>query len=113
MKPTAYYMDAGEYPQRPKSPIEPKEKTAENMRAFADSLDVYENKMELYRDKRKAYDERKAALNQDFKLDLFEEFGVTDHPKADKVFDIAWDLGHADGYDSVSYYFEKLVDIIL
>lgn len=112
MKPYEYYMDAGEYPQRPKSPVEPKNRTAENMRAFAESLDVYENEMDVYREKRKLYNEKKAELHQEFITDLFEEFGVTNHPKAHKVFNIAWDLGHANGYREVSYYFEKLVDII-
>ena len=48
-----------------------------------------------------------------FKTDLFEELGISDNPKKDKLFSIARELGHSDGYSSVAYYAEILADLIL
>jgi hypothetical protein len=47
-----------------------------------------------------------------FKNDLFEEYGVTGHPKAEKVWALAWREGHAEGLASVVDHFEELVELI-
>lgn len=47
-----------------------------------------------------------------FKEDLFKEYGVSDNPKLEKAFDMAWDRGHPSGYRDVVYYFDELVDLI-
>lgn len=47
-----------------------------------------------------------------FKTDLFKEFGVTDNPKREKAFSIAWERGHASGYYEVELCFMNIVELI-
>lgn len=55
-----------------------------------------------------------AIRNQEisFRIDLLEELGITDHPKADLLFDKAWEFGHADSYRSVFNWACALVDLL-
>lgn len=54
---------------------------------------------------------KKKAL---FRSDLEDEYGVPhDHPKAQLLWERAWDLGHANGLYEVLNHYEDLVDLIL
>ena len=48
----------------------------------------------------------------DFMKDTLEAYGLTDHPKAKRCFEIAWDIGHAYGYHEVLLHFDDLSDLI-
>jgi hypothetical protein len=67
---------------------------------------------EAYEAHRKEYNDESAKLHQEFKNDLFEEFGVSDNPKRNKCFDLAWEHGHPSGYEEVYNYFGDFVDLI-
>jgi hypothetical protein len=60
----------------------------------------------------KAYRESERYLAECFKKDLFEDLGITDNPKAEKLYLIAYDLGHSSGYSEVYGYAQDLVDLI-
>ena len=47
-----------------------------------------------------------------FRKDLYEYHGVTDNPKADKAFSIAYEHGHSSGNYSIANYFDDIVDLI-
>lgn len=49
---------------------------------------------------------------EEFKRELFKFYEVTDNPKADKAYIIAWDFGHSCGYSEVNNYFMDLVELI-
>ncbi len=59
-----------------------------------------------------AYNKEAARLEAEFRRDLFEFHGVTDNPKADLCYSIAYDKGHADGFCGVASYFSDLVQLI-
>ena len=59
-----------------------------------------------------AYNEDQQALEDLFRKDLFDEFGVTDNPKADLCYSKAWSHGHASGYADVLSYFADIVELI-
>ncbi len=61
---------------------------------------------------RQAYGAEASRLAQEFKADLFEEHGVTGHPKANKCFAIAYDYGHHAGHREMASHFDTLVDLI-
>jgi hypothetical protein len=65
----------------------------------------------FYAETRK-YGALQTALELEFKADLFDEHGVTGHPKAQRAFDIAWDYGHSSGYSEVANYFDDLADLL-
>ena len=58
------------------------------------------------------YGEETHKLHEEFVNDLFENFNVTDNPKRQKAFDLAWEKGHANGLEEVYNEFYDLVDLI-
>lgn len=40
------------------------------------------------------------------------EFGVIGNPKADKLWELAWDYGHSSGPQEVESYYIELVELI-
>ena len=48
-----------------------------------------------------------------FRADLYEHYGVAENPKADKVYDKAYDMGHHAGFGEVASHFGDLVDLIV
>lgn len=67
---------------------------------------------DAYKAHRKEYDAESAKLRQEFKNDLFDEFGVNDNPKKDRCFDLAWEHGHPSGHEEVYNYFGDFVELI-
>jgi hypothetical protein len=64
-------------------------------------------------DDRKAWHAELRHLEREvFRDDLFEEFGVTNHPKAQATFDLAWERGYAAGLHQVYYRFSELVALL-
>ncbi len=51
-------------------------------------------------------------IKTSFKKDLLRAHRVSDNPKAEKAYDIAWDYGHSHGEASVADYFYDLVELI-
>jgi len=58
------------------------------------------------------YNEETQKLAQEFEDDLFDEFGVSDNPKRHKCFGLAWENGHAYGYQEVYSHFSDYVELI-
>jgi hypothetical protein len=50
--------------------------------------------------------------DEEFKKDLFEHFGVQNHPKRETCYHLAYEIGHAHGYSEVLYHFTDLVELI-
>jgi hypothetical protein len=38
--------------------------------------------------------------------------GLSGHPKADKLYEIAWEFGHSAGYGEIEIYYDQLVDLV-
>jgi hypothetical protein len=64
------------------------------------------------KEQRRLYGAEASRLEQEFKADLFEEHGVTENPKANQCFAIAYDMGHHNGHECVANYFDTIVDLI-
>ncbi len=74
----------------------------------------YESLLFNIRDGKYDGNTRKEANDREgaFQTDLYTAFGVTNNPKAGKAYAIAWDLGHAHGYEEVVNYFSDVVELI-
>jgi hypothetical protein len=59
----------------------------------------------------KHYEEERVRLQEEFRKDLIEEYGMTGHPKADKLFNKSWDMGSSGGYEEIELYFQDLVEL--
>ncbi len=71
----------------------------------------YDSKLE-WKDDKRAYHLDQARLQDIFKHDLFEEYGVEGNPKAERCYAMAWEHGHSSGLSEVSIYFAELVTLI-
>lgn len=65
-----------------------------------------------YKEHLKQYSEEKANLLKEFKQDLFEELGITHHPKREKLFEKAWENSRSEGLYQVIVEAESLADLI-
>lgn len=63
--------------------------------------------------KRKAYRDEDKRLYEQFKKDLFEEYGVTNNPKVEQAYSLAYAYGHSCGLNEIQNYFSELVDLII
>jgi hypothetical protein len=59
----------------------------------------------------KHYQEEAKRLQDEFRKDLIDEYKMFKHPKANKLFNKAWDMGCAGGLEEVEYYFRDLVEL--
>ena len=59
----------------------------------------------------KHYQEESIKLQNEFRKDLIVEYKMSHHPKADKLFNKAWDMGCSVGYEEVEYCFRDLVEL--
>ena len=50
--------------------------------------------------------------DDDFKNDLFLVLGVSQNPKRELMYKLAWDYGHSSGYQEVYNYALDLVELI-
>lgn len=48
----------------------------------------------------------------DHKAQLAAEEGLSDHPKLDRLYALAWEHGHANGFDDVAYYFREFASLL-
>jgi hypothetical protein len=64
-----------------------------------------------YNSHMKLYNEENIRLQEEFRNDLLEEYGMAGHPQATKIFNKAWDMGCSLGYLEVQEYFEDLVEL--
>jgi len=112
MKSYEYYGNAGDYPKRPIKPmmaVKMSDATSSSALVYAKALEGYEAEMVEYNQQKAAYDERKNELYAEFKKDLLEEFGLTNHPKAEQIFSYVWEKGHACGLSDV---YSEMSDIV-
>lgn len=65
-----------------------------------------------YKAHQKEYRKEEQKLHEEFVNDLFENFNVTDNPKRQKAFDLAWEKGHSNGLEEVYNEFYDLVELI-
>jgi hypothetical protein len=58
------------------------------------------------------YNRDQKNVTDQFKADLLEELGITNHPKAELLFNMAWEEGHSEGYQSVFYYADMFSELL-
>lgn len=74
--------------------------------------DLKEQRQNLRKVSQKAYNEESARLQDQFKADLFKEFGVEKNPKAEKCYAKAYEQGHSSGYSDIANCFANMVELI-
>jgi hypothetical protein len=59
----------------------------------------------------KLYQDESIKLQNEFRKDLILKYEMNKHPKANVIFDKAWDIGCSSGLQSVEYYFTDIMDL--
>ena len=59
-----------------------------------------------------AYNTDQQRLNREFHADLADDFGLTNHPKEQKLFDLVWDSKRSDGFDAVYHEYSRMSDLL-
>lgn len=65
------------------------------------------------RAQRELHDAETNRLNQLFQADLEAEYGLTGHPKAARLFGLAWERGHSSGYSDVAGCYSEFAELLL
>jgi len=63
----------------------------------------------------RSFAERRAAENKEraeHKSRLECQHMIAGHPKADLLYQLAWDFGHSAGFDEVAGYYYELVSLL-
>ena len=100
------------YPKSATKPRLPAGHSAEEAAAYAAELKEWENYRGVYAEQKSAWHQDEARLTAQFKLDLLAELGIAEHPKADLLYEMAWERGHSGGLIEVLQVAEDLSDLL-
>ena len=64
------------------------------------------------REDRQKWRAEQKRLELRFRADIELEYGTTAHPKADKLYAMAWELGHSSGLLEVKNRYDDLVELV-
>ena len=105
------YKNSREIPTKPKKPALGKKSTPIEFRMYADALETYDTSMVQYREELAEYHTNGAKLENEFRFDLEQEFGMMDHPKADLLYLKSRELGGND-LATIANTYANLVDLV-
>jgi hypothetical protein len=116
MKPFAYYSNLGmSHPKAPQKPILDSKKSTdeEEVERHLERVKQFNKDVAEYRRLEEQYRRREHELYSEFKHDLLEEFKLTNHPKADRIYEYCWDKGHSYGFEEVYNAMSDLSDLFI
>lgn len=73
--------------------------------------ELKENNFAGFREQLNIYRDRVRDITKRFKAALLEHASLTNHPKAEKLVELAWDYGHDSGLADVELYFDQLSEL--
>lgn len=60
----------------------------------------------------RAYHAGQDVANAEFRVALESENHMLNHPKADRLWDLAWEHGHSSGLQDVIHYYEEFLSLV-
>ena len=109
-----YLLDTiGPYPEKPRKPVLQAGANSAAIRAYANAFAEFENKFAEFEAKRADYYKRKSEIEARVVELIKKESGFYSIPEQyqKKVWDIAWEEAHGNGYYEVYNLLERMVDI--
>jgi len=58
------------------------------------------------------YRQGRLDMKDVFEKDVIDALGLTDHPKAELLFEISWEYGHSAGYHEVYSYAQDMAPLL-
>jgi hypothetical protein len=102
-------LHAIQYPAIEKRPTK---SPAESYASFGARLDAYEEKRRAYNAAMADCGVTQKKITEDFKKAILAEYNIANHPKAEKLWEIAWSHGHASGLHEVAYWIDELAVLL-
>ena len=81
--------------------------------ACGHSLKFYSELLKEYKIKLEDYNNNSCVLYEKFRYDSLNDVDLLDHPKANKIFSIAWEYGHSSGLHDVYYWLKELSELFM
>jgi len=72
----------------------------------------YLQKMDEAKENREWNRQAEAGVRNSFRKTLAQAYGVSEHPKEERLWELAWSKGHANGYAEVALEYDELVTLI-
>jgi len=83
------------------------------MDQYAKDLEAYETgPYAQFKTDRNAWYQESTRLREEFKKDLFEELGITGHPKAEQFYSMCYEKNHSSGLSDVASIARDFVDLL-
>jgi hypothetical protein len=102
------YENKVPYPKKPSKPrLSSSTPSISEIKQYQNDIDDFEVKEIAYKSSFQAYQDENVRLKNLFKQDLFDELGISNHPKKEEIFEYAKENG--SGLDSV---FAKANEIV-
>ena len=67
---------------------------------------------QAYKEARKDFDKRMSEVEQEFINWLYDDLGIQDNPKKEKLYSIAYERGHSGGFSEIYSEALDLVELI-
>jgi hypothetical protein len=99
-------------PTKPRKPMLSTNHTSSEVEVYVDCLKNYEEAIKEYSKNITAYRLYSAGLTKQFKYAAIEYCGISDHPKAERAWSMAWDRSSSDGLIGVLETLEELSDLM-
>lgn len=61
---------------------------------------------------RRLWSDAQRAMTEQFRADLEQEHGLSGHPKADRLWSLAWEHGHSNGFSEVVLHYEEFAELV-
>lgn len=97
------------YPERPKRPVR---EDFPSHTAYGIAMDEWEELNTQHDAAMAAYRAAQFAVIEEFKAAIAAEFGLTGHPKFERMYAIAYDEGHSSGLGEVYMNCEQLAELL-
>ena len=108
------YLGNMKYPKKPHEPrLLSFKPSVEDIENYQKQLDEYSSLLESYKEAKKIYDEVSNTIASIKEEMIRDDSGLNNIPEQyrEKVYSVAWNNGHSDGYISVYNHLCELVEI--
>jgi len=79
---------------------------------YGEAMDTWELSVVEWRENHKKYNDEIRKINDAFKSAVLDYLELSNHPKADKFWELVWDRGHSGGYSDIVIEAETLAELL-
>ncbi len=96
----------------PAKPQKPSKDDYSSHASYGIALDQWEQDNEKWHALVREYKDANGRINQSFRNEILTALEILDHPKASKLWEMAYERGHSGGYYEVAQEAERLAELL-